>query len=74
MEWVLNQASWDMKTGRYTKHIQYEDIKLVVVFERIYEDVIVVEQIRTLDNQNIIDIVRDRVITVIEKTLAKDFK
>ena len=74
MDWVLDQASWDMKTGRYTKHIQYEDIRLVVVFERVYEDVLVIEQVRTLDNQNIIDLMRDRVITIIEKILAKDFK
>ena len=72
--WVEQQASWDMKTGRYTKHIQYEDIKLVVVFNRIYEDVLIVEQIQTLDGQNIIDLVRDRAITVIERMLAKDFK
>ena len=72
--WVDQQCSWDMKTGRYTKHIQYEDIKLVVVFNRIYEDVLIVEEIRTLDNQNIIDLVRDRAITVIERIIAKDFK
>ena len=72
--WVEQQAMWDMKTGRYTKHIQYEDIKLVVVFNRIYEDVLIVEQIQTLDGQNIIDLVRDRAITVIERMLAKDFK
>jgi len=63
-----------MKTGRYTKHIQYENIKLVVVFNRIYEDTLVVEEIRTLDNQNIIDLVRDRAITVIERIIANDFK
>ena len=73
-KWVDQQCSWDMKTGRYTKHIQYEDIKLVVVFNRIYEDVLIVEEIRTLDNQNIIDLVRDRAITVIERIIAKDFK
>ncbi|NCX55948.1 MAG: hypothetical protein EBW87_01925 [Burkholderiaceae bacterium] len=73
-KWVDQQCSWDMKTGRYTKHIQYEDIKLVVVFNRIYEDALVVEEIRTLDNQNIIDLVRDRAITVIERIIAKDFK
>lgn len=72
--WVEQQAMWDMKTGRYTKHIQYEDIKLVVVFNRIYEDVLIVEEIKTLDGQNIIDLVRDRAITVIERMLAKDFK
>lgn len=72
--WVEQQAMWDMKTGRYTKHIQYEDIKLVVVFNRIYEDVLIVEEIKTLDGQNIIDLVRDRAITVIERILAKDFK
>jgi hypothetical protein len=72
--WVEQQASWDMKTSRYTKHIQYEDIKLVVVFNRIYEDILIVEQIQTLDGQNIIDLVRDRAITVIERMLAKDFK
>lgn len=72
--WVEQQAMWDMKTGRYTKHIQYEDIKLVVVFNRIYEDILIVEQINTLDGQNIIDLVRDRAITVIERMLAKDFK
>ena len=73
-KWISDQKSWDMQTGRYTKHIQYEDIKLIIVYNRIYEDVLIVEKVNTLDGQNIIDLVRDRALTVIEKMLAKDFK
>ena len=73
-EWEENKTSWDMKTQRYTKMITYEDIKLVVTFYRLYEDSIIVEKISTLDNQNIIDLIRDRAITVIERIIAKDFK
>lgn len=74
MNWVQDQVAWNMKTGSYTKHLNYEGVKLIVVYHRIYEDVCGIDEIQTLDGQNIIDMVRDRVIETLEKMIAKEMK
>ena len=74
MNWVEDQVSWNMKTGCYAKHINYEGVKLIIVYHRIYEDVCGIDEIQTLDGQNIIDMVRDRVIETLEKMIAKEMK
>ena len=74
MNWVEDRVSWDMKTGCYAKHIYYEGVKLIIVYHRIYEDVCGIDEIQTLDGQNIIDMVRDRVIETLEKMIAKEMK
>ena len=74
MNWVQDQVAWNMKTGNYTKHLNYEGVKLIVVYHRIYEDVCGIDEIQTLDGQNIIDMVRDRVIETLEKMIAKEMK
>lgn len=56
----------DMNTQK--KMITYEGIKVVVEFEKIGESIII-DKICTLDGQNIIDLIRDRTITVIELML-----
>lgn len=74
MNWVENQTAWNMKTSCYTKHLNYEGVKLIIVYHRIYEDVYGIDEIQTLDGQNIIDMVRDRVIETLEKMLVKEMK
>lgn len=74
MNWVEDQVVWNMKTGCYTKHLNYEGVKLIVVYHRIYEDVYGIDEVQTLDGQNIIDMLRDRVIETLEKILAKELK
>ena len=74
MNWVEDQVSWNMKTGCYAKHINYEGVKLIIVYHRIYEDVCGIDEIQTLDGQNIIDMVRDRAIETLEKMIAKEMK
>ena len=74
MNWVEDQVAWNMKTGCYSKHLNYEGVKLVVVYHRIYEDVYGIDEVQTLDGQNIIDMLRDRVIETLEKMLANELK
>ena len=74
MNWTENHTAWNLKTGCYTKHMRYEDIKLVVSYHRIYEDMYTIDEICTEDGQNIIDIVRDRVIETFEKMIEKELK
>jgi len=69
MEWVDNYSTWDMKHARFTKHVQYEDVKLIIIYHRIYEDMFSIDEVQTLDGQNIIDMLRDKVIQILEKLI-----
>ena len=71
MEWVENHSTWDMKHARFTKHVQYEDVKLIIIYHRIYEDMFSIDEVQTLDGQNIIDMLRDKVIQILEKLICK---
>jgi len=71
MDWKENTVQWDMKTSRYIRHMQYADVKLLVVYHRLYDDMYVVDQLKTTDGSDITDLVRDRVIERIELILAK---
>jgi hypothetical protein len=69
MEWIENHKTWDMKKAQFAKHVRYEDIKLVLRYHRLYEDMFVIDEVQTLDGQNIIDMVRDRTLQVLEKMI-----
>lgn len=69
MEWKDGHKSWDMKKAQYTKHVRYEDVKLVIFYHRLYDDMFVLDEVQTLDGQNIIDMLRDRVIQILEKMI-----
>jgi hypothetical protein len=69
MEWVENHSSWNMKHSQFTKHVQYEDVKLIIIYHRIYEDMFSIDEVQTLDGQNIIDMLRDKVIQILEKLI-----
>ena len=69
MEWVENYSTWNMKHAQFTKHVQYEDVKLIIIYHRIYEDMFSIDEVQTLDGQNIIDMLRDKVIQVLEKMI-----
>ena len=64
--WKENTVQWDMKNSRYIRHMQYGDIKLFVIYHRLYDGMFVVDQLKTLDGSDIIDLVRDKVIERIE--------
>ena len=69
MEWIENHKTWDMKKAQFSKHVRYENIKLVLRYHRLYEDMFVIDEVQTLDGQNIIDMLRDRVIQALEKMI-----
>lgn len=69
MEWQENYKTWNMKKAQFTKHIRYEDVKLYVYYHRLYEDMFVIDEVQTLDGQNIIDLIRDRVLQTLERMI-----
>lgn len=69
MEWKEGHKTWDMKKAQFSMHVRYEDIKLVVRYHRLYDDLFVIDEVQTLDGQNIIDMLRDRVIQILEKMI-----
>jgi hypothetical protein len=69
MEWIEGHKTWDMKKAQFAMHVRYEDIKLVLRYHRLYEDMFVIDEVQTLDGQNIIDIVRDRTLQILEKMI-----
>ena len=71
MEWKDGYKTWDMKKSQFAMHVRYEDVKLVIRYHRIYEDMFVIDEVQTLDGQNIIDMLRDRVLQILEKMICK---
>ena len=69
MEWKDGHKSWDMKKAQFSMHVRYEDVKLVICYHRLYDDMFVLDEVQTLDGQNIIDMLRDRVIQILEKMI-----
>jgi hypothetical protein len=69
MEWTENYSTWNLKTGRYVRHIKFDDIKLILHYHRIYENMFNIDEIQTQDGTNIIDLVRDRTIERLEKII-----
>ena len=69
MEWQEDFKEWDMKKAQFTKHVRYENLKLVLRYHRMYEDMFVLDEVQTLDGQNIIDMVRDKTLLVLEKMI-----
>ena len=69
MEWTENYTTWNLKTGRHVRHIKFDDIKLILHYHRIYENMFNIDEIQTQDGTNIIDLVRDRTIERLEKII-----
>ena len=69
MEWIEGHKTWDMKKAQFAKHVRHEDIKLVLRYHRLYEDMFVIDEVQTLDGQNIIDMVRDKTLQILEKMI-----
>ena len=71
MEWKDGHKTWDMNKAQFAMHVRYEDVKLVIRYHRLYEDMFVIDEVQTLDGQNIIDLLRDRVLQILEKMICK---
>ena len=67
--WTKDFGTWNMKTSQFVKHVQWEEVKLLIVYHRLYEDMYSIDEVQTLDGQNIIDMLRDRVIQALEKMI-----
>ena len=72
MEWQENYTTWDLKTGQYVRHIKFDDIKLILLYHRIYENMFNIDAIKTVDGTNITNLVRDRVIERLENILQRE--
>ena len=69
MEWKESFSTWNMKTSQFVKHVKWEEVKLLIVYHRLYDDMYCIDEVQTLDGQNIIDMLRDRVIQALEKMI-----
>ena len=72
MEWSENYTTWNLKTGQYVRHITFDDIKLILIYHRIYENMFSIDEIHTVDGTNIINLVRDRAIERLENILQRE--
>lgn len=69
MEWVNKHMSWDLATNKYTRHIEYDGIKLVLVYHRIYDEHFSIDQVKTVDGTDITNLIRDRIIERLENLI-----
>ena len=69
MEWTENYTTWNLKTGQYVRHIKFDDIKLILLYHRIYENMFNIDEIQTVDGTNITNLVRDRTVERLEKII-----
>lgn len=68
MSWKDGFTTYDMKRLMYIKHMRYRDIKLIVHYSRVYED-LAIEDVFLPEGQNITWLLKDSVLQRIEKAL-----
>lgn len=71
MEWKENSVSWDLKTKKYQRHVVFDNIKLIVIYHKLYESSVVIDEVQTPDGTNITSLVRDRLIERLEKIIER---
>jgi hypothetical protein len=64
--------TWDLATNRYTRHMEYDNVKLVIVYHRIYDEHYAVDKVQTVDGTDITNLVRDRIIERLEKIIERE--
>lgn len=69
MEWTNKFMTWDLSTNRYTRHLEYDGVKLILVYHRIYDEHFAIDQVKTADGTDITVLVRDRVIERLENII-----
>jgi len=72
MEWVNKFMTWDLATNRYTRHIEYDNIKLILTYHRIYDEHFAIDKVKTVDGTDITNLVRDRIIERLEKIIERE--
>ena len=68
MSWKEGFYSYDMKRAMYIKHMRYRDIKIIVHYSRVYDD-LAIEDVFLPEGQNITWLLKDSVLQRIEKAL-----
>ena len=63
--------TWDLATNRYTRHMEYDGVKLVIVYHRIYDEHYAIDKVQTVDGTDITSLVRDRVIERLENIIER---
>jgi hypothetical protein len=58
-----------LATNRYTRHIEYDNVKLILTYHRIYDEHFAVDKVQTVDGTDITSLVRDRIIERLEKII-----
>jgi hypothetical protein len=71
MEWTNKYMTWDLATNRYTRHMEYDNVKLVITYHRIYDEHYAVDKVQTVDGTDITNLIRDRVIERLENIIER---
>lgn len=69
VNWTENLSTYDIKNQQFIKHIKFDKYKFIVKYHRLDEDDFVVDEVQTLDEQNITDLLSCRTLDRIERKL-----
>jgi hypothetical protein len=72
MKWTNKYMTWDLATNRYTRHMEYDNVKLVIVYHRIYDEHYAIDKVQTVDGTDITNLVRDRIIERLENLIERN--
>ena len=68
-KWTENLSSYDIKNQQFIKHIKFDKYMFIVRYHRLDEEDFVVDQVMTLDDQDITDLLSCRTLDRIERKL-----
>ena len=69
VKWTENLSTYDIKNKQFIKHIKFDKYMFIVRYHRLDEDDFVVDQVMTLDEQDITDLLSCRTLDRIERKL-----
>jgi hypothetical protein len=72
MEWTDKFMTWDLATNKYTRHMEYDGVRLILTYHRIYDEHFAVDRVQTVDGTDITSLVRDRVIERLENIIERE--
>lgn len=69
VNWTENLSTYDIKNQQFIKHIKFDKYKFIVKYHRLDEDDFVIDEVQTLDEQDITDLLSCRTLDRIERKL-----
>ena len=69
VKWTENLSTYDIKNQQFIKHIKFDKYKFIVRYHRLDEDDFVIDEVMTLDEQDITDLLSCRTLDRIERKL-----